>query len=316
MTRTGRPRVRIVLPGVLALCVSPLAAGEPVVSFDRADDAVVLRIGDARVGRYVLRDAAVPRPYFVDLKTLGGRQVTRVHPPREGQDAVDHPGMHTGLWLSFGDLNGNDYWRLKARTEHVRFVEDPKGEAGRGGFVARNRYLAADGKSAVAEEDFRCTLRTVRHGYRLDLASEFRPLDSELAFGDQEEMGLGIRVATPLAVDRKQGGRILDSAGRRNGAEVWGKTADWCDYSGTIDGQWVGLTILCHPKNFRASWCHARDYGLLVLNPFGRRAFTKQDASRVVVKNGETFTLRYTVVVHESPAESDYDPGAETPSAK
>jgi len=31
-----------------------------------------------------------------------------------------------------------------------------------------------------------------------------------LAFGDQEEMGLGVRVATPIAV--KQGGTILDAA--------------------------------------------------------------------------------------------------------
>ena len=40
---------------------------------------------------------------------------------------------------------------------------------------------------------------------------------------------------------------------------------------------------------------HARDYGLLVANPFGQRAITKGPASRIEVKPGETFRLRYGV---------------------
>lgn len=283
-------------------------AADPVVSFEQRDGSLAIRVGDAEVASYVFRDERVPHPYFSHVKTLGGVQVTRHHPPRQGQDSVDHAGLHTGIWLSFGDLNGNDYWRLKGRTEHVKFVEEPAGTSGRGGFAVLNRYLTADGKGTVCEEACRYTIRVVPHGYLIDISSEFRPGNAELVFGDQEEMGLGIRMATPLAVDRKQGARILDSAGRRNGAEVWGKTADWCDYAGPLDGKWVGMTVFAGRENFRPCWSHARDYGFVALNPFGRKAFTKQEASRVVVKPSESLLLHYGVAVHESATEAEYQP--------
>jgi hypothetical protein len=120
-------------------------------------------------------------------------------------------------------------------------------------------------------------------------------------------MGLGIRVATPLAVDKKLGGRILDSEGRINGEKVWGKTARWCDYSGPLDGNWIGMALLTSPKNFRPCWSHARDYGFVAMNPFGLNAFTKAAKQDVIVKNGESLQLGYAVVVHESALESGFN---------
>lgn len=294
--------------------VTPMDAAEPSIQFVRGDGVLGIRRGDVEVARYVFQDKLVPRPYFADVKTPSGIQVTRRHPPQKDQDATDHVGLHTGIWLSFGDLSGCDYWRLKARTEHVRFSEEPTGGPGRGTFAVVNRYLTADGQGTVAEETCQYVIRATPHGYLLEMTSEFRPGDVELVFGDQEEMGLGIRVATPLNVDRKLGGRLLDSAGRRNGAEAWGKTADWCDYAGSLQGpdgvRWVGMTVLAGPDNFRRCWSHARDYGFLAMNPFGRQAFTKQEPSRIVVARGETLKLRYGVAIHESPTEADYHPAA------
>lgn len=94
------------------------------------------------------------------------------------------------------------------------------------------------------------------------------------------------------------GGTILDAENRRNGKQVWGNASPWCDYSGIVDGQHTGITVMCHPDNFRPSWMHARDYGVLVANPFGRKAFRKGPASKVVVKPGSSFRLRNGVLVH------------------
>ena len=55
---------------------------------------------------------------------------------------------------------------------------------------------------------------------------------------------------------------------------------------------------MCHPGNFRESWMHARDYGLLAANPFGRQAMQKGGASKTLVEPGETFRLRYGVWIH------------------
>ena len=118
-------------------------------------------------------------------------------------------------------------------------------------------------------------------------------------------MGLGFRVTTPITVSN--GGTMRDSQGRKNGDGIWGKTADWCDYSGTVDGRRIGMTLMCHPKNFRPSWMHARDYGFIAANPFGRKAFTKGAPSKVVVEPGEKFRLRYGVWIHDGPPDAPPD---------
>jgi Methane oxygenase PmoA len=79
--------------------------------------------------------------------------------------------------------------------------------------------------------------------------------------------------------------------------QVWGKAADWCAYAGTIDGRRAGVLLMPHPENFRRSWFHARDCGLLVANPFGRNAFTKEEKSKVVVRKGQSVRLRSGMLV-------------------
>ena len=111
-------------------------------------------------------------------------------------------------------------------------------------------------------------------------------------------MGLGIRVATPIAA--RQGGQILDSEGRKNERNVWGRQALWCDYRGTIQGQRVGITLMPDPANFRRCWYHARDYGFLAANPFGRNPLTGGAKSKVIVKAGDPFRLRYGVLIHSA----------------
>jgi len=112
-------------------------------------------------------------------------------------------------------------------------------------------------------------------------------------------MGFGARVATPLS--EKNGGTVRNADGLTGAKNAWGKTAAWCDYSGTMSNRLVGITVMSDPKNFRPSWFHSRDYGLVVANSFGQKAFTKSEASSVPVKKGETFTLQFAAFIHSSP---------------
>ncbi len=285
----------------------------PAVSFTEQTDTeqtdteqpnrLLVHIGDTPVAEYVFQHKQVLRPYFRHLRTLSGVRVTRNDPPIAGVDLDDHPTYHPGLWMAFGDLDGADFWRNKARVVHSRFIEQPRGDAGRGSFAAENVYRA-DGKD-ICTEECRIAIEVVPQGYLLKWTSTFRPSGDEFAFGDQEEMGLGVRVATPLAV--KKGGQILNSDDRKNEKEAWGRQADWCTYGGTIDGHPCGVALMPHPDNFRRSWFHARDYGLLLANPFGRNAFTQGEPSRVVVKRGEPLTLRFGVLVYDAPAGDPID---------
>jgi hypothetical protein len=269
---------------------------------------VEVRLGKSPLLTYVYRDPAIPRPYFTDLRSTYW-PVTRAHPPVAGTDATDHADMHPGLWLAFGDLSGADCWRNKAKVEHERFVGPPRGGPGECSFAVSNLYRSADGGRVVARETCRYILRQLYphvSGWLLVWDSEFRPGDAELVFGDQEEMGLGIRMATPLTV--KAGGRIAGSTGEVNEEQVRGKQLDWCEYGGAIDHDRAGVLLVPDPRNFRRCWFHARDYGLLVANPFARKSLGKSETSRVVVRPGETLRLRFGVFVHSYKSQVFFDP--------
>ena len=94
--------------------------------------------------------------------------------------------------------------------------------------------------------------------------------------------------------DSLNGGSGLDQLFGGNGKDtIYGGTE-----ADVIDGQPAGLMLVPDPINFRRSWFHARDYGLLVANPFGQKAFTRGEASQVVVKKGERLVLRFGVLLH------------------
>jgi hypothetical protein len=266
------------------------------------------------VAVYYYQDEKITRPFFAHVRAPNGMQVTRNHPPIEGQDLVDHDTFHPGIWLAFGDISGSDYWRMKAAVRHKEFVESPRSGKGQASFAVRNQYLDQNDPSrVVCEEIGRYTFMSRPAGYLLLWDSTFSS-DHTFAFGDQEEMGIGFRVATPLRVESKPedhappgNGTILDSEGRKNGKQIWGNSADWCDYSGTMAGQRVGMTLFCHPENFRPSWFHARDYGLVAANAFGRQAFGKGEKSLITIKPSEQMRLRYGVLIHAGSADSRPD---------
>jgi hypothetical protein len=297
----------LALAGGLSLATATTPAPAPAVSFRHDPNVLHIGIGGKPFADYVYGHKAITRPYFAHVRTPAGIQVTRNHPPDPDKDSTDHELLHPGLWLSFGDLSGNDYWRLKARVEHEMFVEAPAGGPGQGTFAVRNYYRSREGTDRIAAELARYTISVEPQGYLLLWDSTFTPYGDtpEIVFGDQEEMGLGMRVQTRLA--EQFGGELHDAAGRRGAKQIWGKPADWVDYSGLLDGKWIGLTIMPHPANFRPSWYHARDYGFTAANPFGRHSMTGGEKSAVAVKKGDELRLRYGVLVHSADAKTGVD---------
>lgn len=280
------------------LVYSAAARAANPVSFGRLDDRLEIRVGARPFATYVFRDARIPRPYFAHVRAPDGVQVTRNLPPVAGVDRTDHDTLHPGIWMAFGDLDGTDFWRNKGTVVHVGFDEEPTTSGDEGRFRVKNRYQ--DGSRIVCQELCRIRIVPSRTQTLLIWDSTFFG-EREFAFGDQEEMGLGVRVATPLAV--ANGGTLTNAEGLKNEKELWGKPSDWCDYSGLIADRPVGIMLLADPRNFRRSWFHARDYGFVAANPFGRRAFTKGEVSRVAVEPGKPLRLRYAVVVHSGPVD-------------
>ncbi len=300
----------VAFAGLLAVVTSRAALAsddESPLTAKQSAGSVTIFAGKQPVASYVFADDKIARPFYAHVLTTDGIAVTRNYPPKAGEPA-DHADMHPGIWLAFGNLSGHDFWRNKGRVKHGEFLVEPKAEENRISFTVRNEYVVPmnDGEKKIASETCRHTWRLHDGNLLLTLDSEFASADpaQPLAFGDQEEMGLGVRVATPLRV-KDAGGEIRASNGQRNEKEAWGKQAQWCDYRGAIGGRKVGITLMPHPDNFRESWFHVRDYGLMVANPFGQNAFTGKDKSRVEVKPGEKLRLRFGVWIHSGKARSD-----------
>lgn len=296
------------LASVLFWCATLFAversAGAGSFAVEEKPGCLVITHGGQRVGEYVYRDARIPRSYFANLCAPGGIQVTRDHPPVPGKDATDHDTMHPGLWLAFGDVSGNDFWRNKAVIKHDRFIDPPAVRDGRLLFAAESRLQTTNGQTLGAQI-LRIALSARPEGYLLIWDASFAASEQGLVFGDQEEMGLGVRVAT--GITEKSGGLISTSTGAKTAKATWGKAFDWCDYSGIIGDRRVGAALMPDPANFRPSWFHNRDYGLMVANPFGRSAMKQGELSRVEVKKGEKLRLRFGILLHSAAPEKDVD---------
>jgi len=260
-----------------------------------------ITIGGKPFASYYTGTSKIPRPYFANVKTPSGIQVSRNHPPIEGKDSTDHSTYHPGVWLTFAGINGNDYWRLKKKTEHEMFIGKPRGGPGRGTFTVSNFYLDSLDSSGnrVAHEICKYTIVARPSYYLLIYDSTIWSDEHDLVFGDDQEYGLGIRVQTPI--EERYGGRILNADGLEGAEKLYGKASDWCDYSGVMDDTLIGMTVMPDPRNFRRSWFHARDYGLIAANPFGRKGVAGGKKSEVLVKKGEKFHLGFGIAIYSAP---------------
>lgn len=287
----------------LWLPVDSVAGSDYRLEHDETAGTLKLLDGEFEVLTYSYRDARVRRPHYASVRAGGGTPVTRHWPPRPGKDPVDHDTIHPGIWLAFGDVNGVDFWRGQGEIRHLRFLEPPRVTPDRLTFVEESAFL--DGEKTLLVQRARHEIHRRPHGLLLLLDVQFRA-EERVDFGDQQEMGLGIRLATPLRV-KGGNGRIIDSEGRRNEKEGWGRQAAWCDYSGVIDGRRTGALLVPDPRNFRKSRFHSRDYGFTAANPFGDHDFGRGPERHTIIGTGKQLRLRFGLRVYSLPEPEPVD---------
>ena len=272
----------------------------------RTDDqsgTVLIEDNGQLIARYSYRDAQVKRPYFSNVKAPNGIQVTRNWPPVDGIDRMDHATIHPGIWMAFGDINGGDFWRNKALIRHNRFIKAPSVDHDRVTFVVENEYIH-DGVSYCVERAEHEIYRRAE-GYLFVFDSRFRAV-GRLSFGDQQEMGLGVRLASALMVEGGTG-RIENSEGQVNESQAWGQHADWTDYSGVIDRHRSGILLMPDPRNLRRSRFHSRDYGFTAANPFSDKDFVGGEALRTRVSDGMRLHMQFGLLVYSRESEQSLD---------
>lgn len=292
--------------------LAAFTAAAEELRFDTGDGQLTATLNGQAIFTYVWEDDEVLRPHFRDVFAPDGTRITRSYPPDPERDKGndDHATYHPGIWLAFGDIGGVDVWRMKGRVRHIEFVLEPEVRAGIGSFTIRNRYESLDDPPrVVAQETCRVGVHPYSHGYYLVVRSHFTLLEPGAAFGDQEEMGFGIRLDTPLAV--RQGGTIENDIGGKDEAGTWGKMARWCAAERTQGDTRAGVLLAPGSNNFRPSWFHNRDYGLLVANPFGKKSMTAPNDDSVAPDSTpippDGLTTGFSVCVFSEPAGTKTD---------
>ena len=229
-----------------------------------------------------------------------GTEMTRAYPMKEGikGESSDHE-HHRSFWFTHGDVNGISFWgegEESGQIVHREFIQIAGGEKGK--LVTRNDWISKDGAKQCEDERTHIFGATAKSRW-IDFKVRISAGENPIRFGDTKEGCFGVRVAGPLKVEAKLGGKIVNSRGQTN-KMAWGQPAEWVDYHGHLEGQPVGIAIMNHPSSFRhPTWWHVRTYGLFAANPFGLKAFVDSDRDGShTVEAGESLTLRYRVVFH------------------
>ena len=157
-----------------------------------------------------------------------------------------------------------------------------------------NNWLGTDGNPLIVEQ----TTVKIYSNRMLTYDTTLTAAAEKVEFADTKEGMFAIRL--PNGMREREEGSVISATGAKTTKNCWGKTADWVDYYGPVDGKTVGVALFDHPNNFRPSRYHVRDYGLFGINPFGEGIYTNGDnaPAPVTLTQGKSVRLRYGLYVH------------------
>lgn len=268
-------------------------------------------------------DPQIAKPYLMPLRTASGVIVTRGFPVKNdvssgnAKESAFEPHQRP-LYFGHGDIDGLDFWQEevfdKYYTDHghqayghmvLKNIEESGGQETAGKTIRAHYTLNGPDNRVIGEETQSFTFGGDPKTRSIDCEFVLEATAGPLDLGDTKEGTFAIRLAPELSGSNA---RMINSNGAQGEKAIWGKPADWVDYSGTISGTRVDIAIFDSPKSFRhpTTW-HARAYGLFAANPFGIREFTRdsnKDGSWATPE-GKSLTFRYRVLISEGGLSAD-----------
>lgn len=323
------PRFTLFSLATFILCL----AGEPALaqsanapSIVKKDGGILeFRLGDELVTKYHY-GKDVSKPFFYPVNAPGGISLTRGWPITEAKPGEQTDHVHQkSAWFCHGDVipegveikdkiknvTGVDFWseaKGHGRIVCVR-VDTPTSSSGKASVTTVNEWQTADGVK-ILDETRTLTLHALDGARLLVVDIDLHASACPITFGDTKEGSFGIRVRTELCEAKGKGkmtnaeGNVGEGAGgNKDRKGCWGLISDWVDYSGPLDGASAGITVFADPSNPIPTCWHARGYGLVAGNPFGRSraAFpdTKEKKDLVKLNKGDHLKLRYGILMHQ-----------------
>ena len=310
------------------LALLPATASAADITVEKSADTVAFKIGAETVAKYQFGGTVqeeksegrkpLAKPFLWPVSAPNGTLVTRAWPmDRSGKEKTDHVHQKS-VWFCHGDvvpdgvdLKGKhavDFWSETAGHGRIVFTELT---VEKNGFTSKNEWRTADGVK-ILDEVRRVWLVEAAGGRMFVFECKLIANDCAITFGDTKEGSFGVRTHDAWRLELPTGGTVASSDGTtatapaKENLPMWGKFADWHDYSGTVNGKAAGIAIFDHPKNpSRAAW-HTRAYGLMAANPFGRTKSgfpaLKGNTDLVKMDKGKSLTFTYAVFAHDGDA--------------
>lgn len=282
------------------------------------EDAVALPKGAfARTHRRTLRRAGAPV-----LSLTQGRHRCYVYPlftpagfPVMSECPADHP-HHNSFWIAADHVHGRmpvAGGKYEEYTYNFYVDETFQGRAPgriialtskaaphhRGVVIAQDiewrgptEWAASDGR-LIAREAREMVIAAEPGMYVIDVKSTLAAADWDFSLGPTRHAYFNVRAAERITV--VNGGQVINDRGCAGGEAVTGTQSRWVDFSGNVGGgHKAGLSVFPDPRDHEdLSWFVA-DWGVVTVGPFrinGR-----------VVRQGESLTARYRVLVHDGDA--------------
>lgn len=298
------PKNALLFLACTSLAIASLSAdsvsAEPSWQWKAEDGkSLTLSQGDQVLWQFCY-DANQAKPYFHPVALPDGRVLTWNSPP-------DHP-WHHALWFSWKFINGVNYWEPDASGKPPgktkwQDVEIGTKEDGSARIAMKLTYGPTDENVLLTERrvvevsppavdgtyafDWTCQFTAGEQKVVLDRTPLPNEPDGKLYGG---YAGLSVRFAKDLtereAVTPEGPVEFVDSRFRGRSSAL--------DYNGLIDGKSCGIAILDSPRNLNSPtpWYVIRSQVMSYYSPavicYGPHA----------MEPGESFTLRYRVVVH------------------
>ena len=310
----GTPRLSRILGLVIAACMVSglLPAAEPYDVSKTATGGARVRLHGEPIAEYLVDRGN--KPFLWQIIGPTGKSMTRGFPmadvPGETTDHVHQRGLTFGheavagfdTWTEAATYGYGDTPKTAEKIKKLGAIRHRGYRTLTGGTTAvihaHSEIVDAANKPLLAEER-RMTFSSTPDARIIDVDIDLIAAYGPLEMADIKDAGISIRVPDSMAVDRRQGGTIINSAGQRD-ADAWSRHAAWVDYHGPVDGDHLGIAILNHPASFRhpTAW-HVRTYGLFCANPFGMKAMNPEaESGAVSLKAGGRISLRHRFIFH------------------
>jgi hypothetical protein len=296
---------------LLALCAVPTFLWAGSVQLEKGKDQIDVIVSGRPFTTYYF-DPQVSKPYLMPLRTASGLTISRPFPVINDISHADSKASsfephQRPLYFAHGDIDGLNFWAEQVFQPYYHApskqaygaMRVEKVEQAGDGTVQATFALESPNKHVIGEETQRLTFGGDDHTRTIDCEFSIQATHGPITMGDTKEGTFAIRLGPELSAPN---GRMINSNGGVGEPQIWGKPADWVDYSGSIAGHPVGIVVFDNPKSFRhpITW-HARAYGLLAANPFGLREFAKdpQRDGSWTIPEGHSLEFRYRVVIYD-----------------